>query len=718
MSFFSFQRFRLQWGLRLLPVRLMLSMAGLAISSITSVTFLTIDRERREFKAELEGQAELLLNSLELAAVTLQVQEEMQALDSLLLPSTIDGNDALRAALYTVDGRVFAGVSGGMKTVSPEILRSLHQRTTTQFYWQSDHLLAARRVTPQNVAGLDRSARSELAGQIAVVELSTVMLKQDIQRTWVNALEVALGAGAVSTLLALMLSRTITGPLKQMVTVTERIASGQFSERLPERKGGQELSTVSGAFNRMSEQLQLLVARQRALVRYSLDAIVVLDRQGKVLEYNPAAERMFSLSDDGVISQPFFQFAIDYPWREQLEADVLSVQEQNASCLVGRWQEVEALRANGCRFWAEVSVTNITVRDDSLFTVTLRDITERRQAATRLQQSEERFRQIIHRAPIGIALADAASGIIQQVNPALCNIVGVEEADLMGCSFEQLGIALPRIGIPPYATGDPQEVNSANVLPGDRLPAVLPNQAADPPSREANPPPPMGEADRTEQRYRCRNGQEIWLGMTVTVLVGIGQDPVTLVMLEDITERKQVELQLRHEALHDSLTGLPNRTLLLKRLSRACERFHSFKTGHDFAVLFLDCDRFKEINDLLGHEVGDRLLIALAHRLESCVREGDTVARLGGDEFTVLLEHIREADEAQRVANRMLQSLRLPFDLGDRQVVATVSIGIVNSHIRYRDPETILKDADAAMYKAKALGRKQQTLYGAISESG
>ena len=625
----------MQWGLRSLPVRLMLAIAGLAIASISSATFLTIDRQRRELRLSLEGQAKLLLKNLELTLVTMPVTEANSTLDPLVLFPYLDDNSPARAVIFGTDGTMLAKIGGTVETISTEILQSLYQSNRIQFYWRQDRLLAGRRLNYRARSELERSTGEqviarELDGRILVVELSTAVFKQDIRLAWVNALQVALGASAVSTFLALMLSRTITGPLKQMVKATERISSGQFSEQLPEEKGGQELSQVSKAFNRMSAQLESLIIRQRALVRYSLDAIVVLDSKGQVLEYNPAADRMFSLKqlfgDRGkeVVGQSFFQFAIDSPWREELVADILSVQQQNDSCLVGRWKEVEALRADGIRFYAEVSVTNTMVRGDSIFTVTLRDITERHQSEIRLQKSEDRLKQIINCAPVGIALIKTATGIIQQVNPALGKIVGFDESDIVGCPFKSLGITLDWVNQHPLPQENQHRIQSTEVpTNSDRS---LPKGGA----KQAIQAPQIGQTERREQRYRCKDGKEIWLGTTVTALAGIGRGTDSLVMIEDITERKHIELQLRHDALHDSLTGLPNRTLLLKRLSRACDRFHSFKSGHDFAVLFIDCDRFKEINDSMGHEVGDRLLIALANRLEDCLREGDTVARLGG----------------------------------------------------------------------------------------
>ena len=172
----------------------------------------------------------------------------------------------------------------------------------------------------------------------------------------------------------------------------------------------------------------------------------------------------------------------------------------------------------------------------------------------------------------------------------------------------------------------------------------------------------------------------------------------------DITERKRTEERLVYEALHDPLTGLPNRALLQERLARAMARA---QRGADtrFAVLFLDLDHFKRVNDRLGHLLGDQQLIAVARRLEACLRPGDTVARFGGDEFAILLEDITDLSDVTGIAQRLQQHLGRPLRLDSHEVCTTASIGIALSATAYDRPEEILRDADVAMYRAKALGR-------------
>ncbi|MFN6482089.1 MULTISPECIES: putative bifunctional diguanylate cyclase/phosphodiesterase [unclassified Nostoc] len=182
-------------------------------------------------------------------------------------------------------------------------------------------------------------------------------------------------------------------------------------------------------------------------------------------------------------------------------------------------------------------------------------------------------------------------------------------------------------------------------------------------------------------------------------------------LLNEITERKRVESQLLHLAFHDALTGLANRTAFMNRLRHAIN-YSKRHSDYLFAVLFIDLDRFKVINDSLGHLSGDQLLLATASRLEVCVRSIDTVARLGGDEFTILLEGIQDVADAITVAERIQKELALPFDLEGQELFITGSIGIaLSSTVDYQHPQELLRDADTAMYRAKMLGRARYELF-------
>jgi diguanylate cyclase (GGDEF)-like protein/PAS domain S-box-containing protein len=179
---------------------------------------------------------------------------------------------------------------------------------------------------------------------------------------------------------------------------------------------------------------------------------------------------------------------------------------------------------------------------------------------------------------------------------------------------------------------------------------------------------------------------------------------------EDITERKRTEQQLVRDALYDVLTGLPNRSLFMNRLENALQKLKRH-ADYVFALLFIDLDRFKIINDSLGHGIGDRLLIAIARLLESCLRSTDTVARLGGDEFTILLDGAIDIADATHIADRIGQKLLAPIDLDGHTVFTSASIGLVFSSHHYEHAADLLRDADIAMYRAKASGKARYTIF-------
>ena len=214
-----------------------------------------------------------------------------------------------------------------------------------------------------------------------------------------------------------------------------------------------------------------------------------------------------------------------------------------------------------------------------------------------------------------------------------------------------------------------------------------------------------------EHRIQHRDGSYRWvLARGMAVRDAQGRATRVVGSQTDVTDRKEAEQRLQHDALHDALTGLPNRVLFLDRLDQAIRRAQRANPSAAAAVLFLDLDRFKLVNDSLGHQVGDQLLIAVARRLESAVRPPDTVARLGGDEFTVLLDDVVDAHEASLVAERVHQTLRTPFEIDERELFIDASIGIALADPD-ASPDTVLRDADVAMYRAKADGKGRHAVF-------
>jgi diguanylate cyclase (GGDEF)-like protein/PAS domain S-box-containing protein len=294
-----------------------------------------------------------------------------------------------------------------------------------------------------------------------------------------------------------------------------------------------------------------------------------------------------------------------------------------------------------------------------------------------LRESEERFRSAFDYAAIGMALV-SQEGRWLQVNRSLCQLVGYSEEELL--------------------TADIQALTHREDL-GDLLLQQSRLMTGQVPGYQ------------TEKRYIHKSGHEVWTLLSVSPV----RDPETQLLraifqIQDITDRKRAEAQLVHDAFHDGLTGLPNRALFIDHLRLAVARSRR-KECPLFSVLFLDLDRFKVVNDSLGHLVGDKLLMTMARRLESCLRPGDTIARLGGDEFTILLEDLKGNNEAIHVAERIQRELTKPFELDGRHIATSASIGIAPSSTGYEHPEDILRDADTAMYYAKSVGGNRHQVF-------
>ncbi|MBD2109714.1 EAL domain-containing protein [Nodosilinea sp. FACHB-13] len=225
------------------------------------------------------------------------------------------------------------------------------------------------------------------------------------------------------------------------------------------------------------------------------------------------------------------------------------------------------------------------------------------------------------------------------------------------------------------------------------------------------PLPEQGESSTSCYRFRCQSGHHIWLEtLAKPVLDDAGAITGIVTSSRDVSRRVEVEHRLRHDALHDALTQLPNRDWLAKRLELELMQC-SWYGGHRFGLLMVDLDRFKAVNDSLGHLLGDKLLVAVANLLKGCVRDIDMVSRWGGDEFVIFLERITAANEVIQVANRIQATLENPIALDGKIIFTSVSIGILIGDGSYANSNDIFRDVDIALYRAKEMGRNRYEIF-------
>ena len=414
-------------------------------------------------------------------------------------------------------------------------------------------------------------------------------------------------------------------------------------------------------------------ARLASVLEASPDAIYTVEPQGTILSWNQGAERLYGYgAPEAVGTRSEFLFPVHLRFRarellsrvlvgetvEQLEMDVV----RRDGMVVPVWLSLHPVRTPGGDIRGATAVA--------------RDVTEQKLALATLAESEAKLREAQALAHVGMWVWDSTATTLQW-SEGLYGIHGVDPLDFGGSYDEYLALVAPeaRRGVDEamrraIRNGEPFEADYQIVRPSG------------------------------ERRWVYTRAEPVAMGALTIGLRGITQD---------ITERKTAEEALSHQALHDPLTGLPNRILFLDRLGHALARLQ--REPGLIAVLFFDLDGFKMINDSLGHEAGDELLVAVADRLRAALRPGDTVARFGGDEFTVLCEELSSEDEALAVARRVADVASAPvvIDAG-HDVALTASVGIAFSR-GAGTPEGLLRDADVAMYRAKEQGRDRCEIF-------
>lgn len=409
-------------------------------------------------------------------------------------------------------------------------------------------------------------------------------------------------------------------------------------------------------------------------------AIVAVGLDGSIEMFSRGAERMLGWTALEVVGRPVSLLAdpdegIDDPWGLR-----------DASGLAERIRSLTSTGVSATRPWVMRTrrgerrhvATSVSVRvgeeGPSGLIVVATDETARREREAALARSEERFRRVFEDAPMGVAIVSIdprTSGALLRVNRALSTMVGHDVEGLVGRHLTGLA--------------SPQDVHPTQVAL-----AALAGGSAD--------------SEQMELRLLHAEGREVWADAGFSLIRDeTGAPDYVVAMLTDVTDRKRAEASLRHRALHDPLTGLPNRSLVARALDEALAR--SRRAGTGAGVLYVDIDDFKQVNDSLGHGAGDELLVEVARRLEGCMRDSDVAGRFASDEFIVVCDGVAAAEDMIAVADRVARTLAIRLPLAGEMVTVSTSIGIAYSADASAEASSLLRQADIAMYRAKSNGR-------------
>ncbi len=459
-----------------------------------------------------------------------------------------------------------------------------------------------------------------------------------------------------------MSEQEIAGILQQQNSLLNRVET-VLSENQRLRTEFQELTEREERFRQIAENVREVF-------------FVISAKTDEILYISPTYEKVWGRSCQSLYEDPqSWLFAI-HPEDSFKAIATIETQFRTGDDFE---EEYRIIRPDQSICW--VRVRAFPVRDVmgkvNRFVGIAEDITKRREAEEALRKSEEQFRLTFEMAPIGMAIS-SLTGKFTRVNQALCDALGYSQTELLELSFAEI------------SHPDDWEMHHH-----------LEQKLID--GKESN--------FQIEKRFIAKNGRIVDTLLKVLVVCDANNKPLHFNnQIVDITERKYMEQQLLHDALHDALTGLPNRALFMDRLEQQLKRSQR-QGGYLFAVLFLDLDRFKVVNDSVGHLIGDKLLIEIGRRLEKSIAPTDTVARLGGDEFTILLEDISNKSQAILVAESIYQTLTFPFHIQGYELFTTASIGIALSSQGYEKPEDILRDADLTMYSAKEQGKARYEVF-------
>jgi diguanylate cyclase (GGDEF)-like protein/PAS domain S-box-containing protein len=450
---------------------------------------------------------------------------------------------------------------------------------------------------------------------------------------------------------------------------TEQVLERRFT-RMRGEHGGLDNTVLVVSSATESRVATALSQRFTAILDSSSEAILSKTTDGVITTWNEAAARMYGYSCEEVIGRHISMLV-----PEDRRSELITIMHRVMSGSVVERLETVRRRKDATEARVILNVSPLFDTDGAVVgAITVAgDVTEQRAAEAESAMAETRFDGAFRHSAFGMAMADLV-GRMTAVNPALVELLGRTSRELVGHLLSDFGA---------QGTGPPD---------GGAIPSV----------RDGT------DSYSDERRYRRPDGSVVWLQANITLIRGPVEEPLYLmVQALDITARKRIELELEHRALHDDLTGLPNRALLNDRLDQALAA--SRRSGGQVGVAFLDVDGFKHVNDVLGHGMGDGLLVELGHRLGTTVRPDDTVARFGGDEFVILCTDV-SMYEMERLAARISSVMAERFDVGGHDVEVHASLGITVSEPG-SSVQSILSEADAAMFRAKDLGRNQVAVF-------
>ncbi len=532
----------------------------------------------------------------------------------------------------------------------------------------------------------------DLRGILSIKLPAEELERRALKQVWNSGLNYLLGF--LCTLLAvfLLLKRTVLNRISALTAATSRLASGDYDTRLVTH-GADEITRVSSAFNSMAEaiasrtrHLEESEQRTRSIVDAAAEGILLIDDSGIVLESNPAASVIFGESKLSLIGKPLTQLIPDRALSGDLKTLKQLAKTQTAGPNSQQPIEANGRRGDGISIQLELTISPVLIRDQHLYLCMVQNISMRKQAEQAVQDKQQFLQSVIDGVvdPIMVIRHDYQ---IIMMNRAARN-------------------RLPS-DAPPERIYHCYEVSHNRGTPcsGDAYPCPLSLVMA-----SKQPVTLMHE-------HHCKtHGARLFELNTSPFWEPEGTLTGVIQISKDITDRLKTEQQLKdneerlhHQAQHDALTGLPNRLLFHDRLEHAMHKAH--RTHQQVAVLFLDLDRFKNINDGLGHDVGDGMLKEVADRLQSAIREDDTVARLGGDEFVIILEELTDPGSAASVASKCLNTLSQKMVIKGIEIFPTVSIGISLFPGDEITVDGLMKCADTAMYRAKDAGRNSFQFY-------